>query len=273
MADLLEYNYPSGTKEFCPVSKGGAQRSGIYRGMELPFTWAEIKTKITSGDMSNIYIGDYKQITLTTNETVIMEVAGINTYQSCGSSNIGDHIDFISRHCLATAYRFNATDTNNGTSAFHSVWQASELRVTLNDETTGVITTLPSDLRSAILPRYGWQENRYSSGGAVSADTGAGWGNCYSLWIPSEAEVFDHISWSEIGYGTAGYKQYPIFRLNPAKIVKLAGQGGSLRASWWTLSAQRNNSLNFCAVHETGYATYYTATHAGARVPLCFRIG
>lgn len=86
-------------------------------GKELTKSWAELQARIKKGDFSGIYIGDYKTITLTTGETVVCEVAGIDTYYNCcGTANIvPHHMDFISRDCLADPHRYNKTNTNNGT--------------------------------------------------------------------------------------------------------------------------------------------------------------
>ncbi len=274
MGDLLTYRYGSGTKEFVPIAKNvSAQHNSIYRGAELPYTWAEIKTKITNGDFSDLYIGDYKIITLTTEETVYCEIAGICNYQTWGNSGIPKHIDFISRHCLATAYQFNTTDTNNGTQQETRPWSSSSLFNTLN-VTGGVIDTLPNDLSSVIISKQAYLEARYSSGGAISSDTGAMWAavGIGKLWIPAEIEVFGHATWSDVGYGTAGFMQYPIFRLSPSRIVKTAGQGGS-RCDWWELSAYRENASYFCSVGSSGAAARNVASSTSIRVPLCFRIG
>lgn len=245
--------------------------NSIYRGAEITDDWATIQSNIQNGDFSNYYIGDWKPITLTTSETVVMEIAGINCYKNWGSTAIGNHIDFISRDCLATAYQFNTTATNNGTSDESSPWKASLLYDTLNNTSTGIRTQLPSELQSCIATKFIYRENRYSSGGGLSADTAAAWGVAGVLWIPAETEVFSHPSWSEIGYGTAGCQQYPIFRLNPSKIVKGAGNGGE-RCYWWTLSASRSNSTAFCDVTHSGYAHQNFANDDAVRVPLCFRV-
>ena len=55
-------------------------RNCIIRGQEITESWADLKARIQAGDFSNLYPGDYKQITLTTDEVVIMEIAGIDPY-------------------------------------------------------------------------------------------------------------------------------------------------------------------------------------------------
>lgn len=252
------------------LTNDAASHNSIYRGAEITDDWATIKANIQAGNFENYYIGDYKQITLTTGETVIMEIAGINCYKNWDNTAIGNHIDFISRDCLATFYQFNTTATNNGMSSNTLCWYASGLKKTLQDTTDGVITTLPTEVRNVLDAKLTYLEQRYSSGGAVSADTGAMWRPAGYLWVPAETEVFDHPSWSEIGYGTAGFLQYPIFRLNPSKIVKGEGNGGNSTA-WWTLSANSGDATGFCFVQASGYSKFMDANNSMC-VPLCFRI-
>lgn len=255
-------------------SDAGAHNS-IYRGKELPYTWAELQAKAQSHDYSDIYIGDYKIITLTTNETVVCEVGGIETYTKSGSTAIGGCIDFISRDCLAGGKRMNASNNNNGTAAEPHPWRASELFGTLNDETIGVYSTLPADLRAVIIEKRAYLEERYSSGGLVSADTGWSDASLGKLWLPSEIEVFGHLVWSEPGFGTAGYGvnvQYPIFRGDMKHIIKGDGNDGS-RCNWWELSVYRLTSERFCIASEAGIAGSSGASSTSICVPLCFRIG
>lgn len=256
------------------LTSDAAAHNSLYRGQEITDSWATIQSNIQAGNFDNYYIGDYKQITLTTGETVIMEIAGINCYKGWGSTVIPNHIDFISRDCLATAYQFNTTATNNGIGTDagwkRQVWRVSALRETLNNSSTGVITTVPSELRSVLAGKRMYIEERYSSGGAVSADTGASWTSDSVLWLPAETEVFDHVSFSDAPYGTIGFLQYPIFRLNPSKIIKGVGNGGG-RNSWWTLSAMANDSAAFVLTNQQGGPWKANANHS-AYVPLCFRV-
>ena len=257
------------------IPTGITNHNDVERGVELPYTWSEIKAKAQAGDFSNIYIGDYKTMTLAGGETVVCEVAGIDQYYKCTDQEIGHHIDFISRDCLAGGRRMNDTNTNNGTSTEKHPWLASELYTTLNDETNGVYEKLPSDLKSTIITKRALLEERYSAGGAVSADTGWSWANVGKLWLLTEVEVFGHHTWSEPGYGTGGggcNLQYPIFQGGAKHIIKGDGNGGS-RCLWWELSAYRVSTAEFCAVNSAGNANGAGASYINIRVPLCFRIG
>jgi hypothetical protein len=169
----------------------------------------------------------------------------------------------------------NTTDTNNGTEAEIHPWLASALYQTLNDETNGVYAKLPSDLKSAIITKRALLEERYSAGGAVSADTGWSWANAGKLWLPTEVEVFGHHTWSEPGFGTGGggcNLQYPIFAGGAKHIIKGNGNGGG-RTVWWELSAARTSAAVFCVVDGSGRADGGGASHQWVCAPLCFRIG
>ena len=250
-------------------------QGGVPYGKELTESWSSINGRARAKNYAGIHIGDFKTITLTSGEVVVMEVAGIGHYTGCGDTEIGGHIDFISRDCLAGGRRMNSANNNNGTEAEKHPWLASELYQVLNDETTGIFAKLPADLKPYIITKRALLEERYSSGGAVAADTGWSWANMGKLWLPTEVEVFGHHTWSEPGYGTGGggcNLQYPIFKGGAKHIIKGDGNGGS-RCTWWEASADRTSATNFCSVASYGHAYYRAASNTGIRAPLCFRIG
>ena len=249
---------------------------GVPYGKELTDSWADLRAKILAGNFAGIHIGDFKTITLTGGETVIMEVAGIDQYFKCGDAQIGHHIDFISRDCLAGTKKFNETNTNNGTAEEPNSWRASNLFKILNDETTGVYASLPADLKPCIIEKRALLERRYSSAGPLEADTGWDWNNMGKLWPPTEVEVFGNTFWSD---GDAGWTggggcnlQYPIFYGGAKHIIKGAGNGGA-RCAWWGASAGRRSSVYVCCVSHDGNANGTAATTASIYAPLCFRIG
>ena len=45
-----------------------ASHNNLIRGKEISLSWADLKTKIQAGDFSDIYPGDFKEITLTTDD-------------------------------------------------------------------------------------------------------------------------------------------------------------------------------------------------------------
>ena len=249
---------------------------GVPYGKELPESWASLQARIQAGNFKGIRIGDFKTITLTTGEVVIMEVAGIDQYYRCGDIEIGHHIDFISRDCLAGTKVFNETNTNNGTEAEPNPWRASKLFQTLNDETSGVFATLPGDLKACIIDKRALLELRYSAAGALESSTGWAWNNMGKLWLPTEVELLGNTFWSD---GDAGWTggggcnlQYPIFYGGAKHIIKGAGNGGD-RCYWREASARRQSATYVCAVSGDGTAHANDATSGGISAPLCFRIG
>ena len=148
-----------------------SSHNSLIRGKEIKLSWEELRDNIQAGNFSDIYIGDYKEITLTTGEEVVMEVAGIDLYwfpyrdNSATIDLINHHVDFISRDCLSGFRRMNATKTNNGTASVQNPWVASELYDTMNNENAGIYATLPSDLKSCIINKYTMAGCRYSAGG------------------------------------------------------------------------------------------------------------
>jgi hypothetical protein len=249
---------------------------GVPYGKELTESWASLQARTQAGNFKGIRIGDFKPITLTTGEVVIMEVAGIDQYHRCGDIEIGHHIDFISRDCLAGTKVFNETNTNNGTEAEPSPWRASKLFQTLNDEAAGVFATLPGDLKACIIDKRALLELRYSAAGALESSTGWAWNNMGKLWLPTEVELLGNTFWSD---GDAGWTggggcnlQYPIFYGGAKHIIKGAGNGGG-RCAWWEATAHRQSSTHVCYVTHDGAAAHYWATNGNICAPLCFRIG
>lgn len=247
---------------------------GVPYGKELTESWASLQARTQAGNFKGIRIGDFKTITLTTGEVVIMEVAGIDQYHRCGDIEIGHHIDFISRDCLAGTKVFNDTNTNNGTAAEPNPWRASKLFQTLNDETSGVVATLPADLKPCIIEKRALLELRYSTAGALESSTGWAWNNMGKLWVPTEVEMFGNTFWGNVGWTGGGgcNLQYPIFYGGAKHIIKGAGNGGG-RCTWWEASAHSQSATAVCSVDGTGVAGYYIATYGGIYAPLCFRIG
>ena len=225
-----------------------------YNGKEIKLSWNEIAAKAAAGDFTGLNIGDYKDITLTTGESVRMELAGIDTYFGYQSNN-NHRLYFISRDCLATAYAMNSTNTNTGG------FPASALKTTLN---TTIFNTLPADLRAVIKA----DKRLCSTKGSWA------WQEDQKLWLPSEVEVWGHNTWSEVGYGNGCGVQFPIFAGSLRHICKGQGKGKAEQGSrsfWWCDSPHASNSTNFCDVNYDGYAGNLYASTALA-VPLCFTV-
>lgn len=249
-------------------------RNTYVRGREITESWESLVARVKKGDFSNLYIGDWKKATFKSGLSMIMEIAGIDTYYGAGSYEIGHHIDFISRDCLPGVQKMNSTATNNGTMYNNTPWGGSELYSSMN---MSMFENLSDDLRPYIVEKHTYMEDRYSSKRDAKKNTALNWGNAGKLWVPSEIEVFGSFFIGEM-LGATLPIQYPLFKIGGCKhiIKKVDVYGDGLtykRCSWWLSTPHKDNSLGFCAVGSLGVVKWEPANSVGIYVPLCFRIG
>lgn len=253
--------------------------NGIYRGALLYDavnstagvfdSISAIHTAVSGGDFSNIYIGDYILITITTsyksNEIVKMVVAGINTYLHKGSTEITDnHLVLIPEDCFATTAQMNSSNTTSGGYAGSAMYTTvlPIYATALNSALGGNLLTFTDLLTKTV--------NTSAASGAYSAWSGASsdW-----AWYPinirlmSEVQVYGTrvLSSSMFDVGAAN-QQLPYFALRPDKLVAHQGYGSSSRCYWW-LSAVAYSG-HFCGVGGNGFADSYGASNSRGVRPL-----
>ena len=252
------------------------QTNGLYKGRDLTVVfadeianytdaWAWIHARITAGNYSGIYVGDYIPITVK-NETVQMQVAGIDVYTNTTDQGLGHHIDFISRDCFSETVQWNTTNNNNGNATDGCPYMVSNLHTWL----ATLSSHLPQAVKNHIVTKRSLMETRYSASGALTDSTGWEWKDIGLLWVPHEYEVFGSVVWATKGYGQGQAMQYPIFANSWLNRIKGAGHGGS-RCSWWLASVRSGYSAGACRVYHDGYANGWGASGA-CHVPVCFRI-
>lgn len=252
------------------------QTNGLYKGRDLTTVfadeiagytdaWAWIHARITAGNYSGIYVGDYIPITVK-NETVQMQVAGIDVYTNTTDQGLGHHIDFISRDCFSETVQWNTTNNNNGNATDGSPYMVSNLHTWL----ATLSSHLPQAVKNHIVTKRSLMEIRYSASGALTDSTSWEWKDMGLLWVPHEYEVFGSVVWATKGYGQGQAMQYPIFANSWLNRIKGAGHGGS-RCYWWLASVGSGDSTDACLVYDYGYASYWDASY-WSRVPVCFRI-
>ncbi|MCL2060876.1 MAG: hypothetical protein FWH01_17765 [Oscillospiraceae bacterium] len=258
---------------------GGAPFSGDF--------WAWIKARVTAGNFAGLYVGDFIPFTAGGN-AIKAEIAGINTYKRY--SEIGNHIDFISRDCWPDTHVWNKINYNNGLAGTPCPWLVSDLYAWLNSlamnvpngtgadpatiavdyTTSGVLDKLPAALRNVIVQKRVRLPQRYTAGSLLIDDNNWLWQDAGKLWVPSEFEVYGCNVWgSGVGYSLGGFQQYPIFAHNMRR-SKNAGEGGS-NAAWWLLSARGGSSTSACII-SGGTASQNYASTTTICAPLCFRI-
>jgi hypothetical protein len=141
--------------------------------------------------------------------------------------------------------------------------------------TTGILNTLPADLRAVIIPKRVLAPTRFLSGQLLIDDNSWAWVDLGLLWLPFDMEVYGANMWGSLvpanpGHSMGGFVQYPIFACN-MKRVKHAGDGGP-RTNWWLASAGGGISTSVASVSSGGTAGSAGAAHSTIRVPLCFRV-
>jgi hypothetical protein len=279
----------------------GVSNDGYYPGVDLTVKhaeeiadyaspWAWIKARIAAGNFSQLHVGDYIPFTTTNGRTFQAQIAGINTYKGYGDSEVGNHIDFITRELWPDTFQMNPVNFNNGTSSDKQVpWLASNGYLFVNslagqvpNSTTkplemvdvdytsgGIYFHLPDDLKAVIIEKRIWAQTRFSDSGILTNDNSGTWVNAGKLWLPDEYEVTGARLMTTTGWFCGGYVQYPIFAHGMNRLKRV--QGSNSRNNWWLSSAYGGNSTNFVSVSSSGYVSYNYASSA-SRAPLCFRV-
>lgn len=250
--------------------------------------WAWIKARIKAGDFSQIHVCDYIPFTTSNSRTFQAQVGGINTYKGYGDTEIGNHIDFITRELWPDAFQMNPVNINNGTSETKNTpWLASNGYLYLNslagkvpNSTTlplemadvdytagGMYYYLPTALKNVITEKRIYAPTRYSASGVLTNDNSGAWVNLGKLWLPDEYEIMGARLMTSTGWFSGGFVQYPIFAHGMNRLKR--ANGG--RYYWWTSSAYAGSSTNFVLVSNHGPVSSHVASNA-LRAPFCFRI-
>ena len=266
--------------------------------------WAWIKARISAANYEGLYVGDYIPVTMNAGtvggasiaqQIFQCQIAGIDTYTGCGDTEIGHHIDFISKEVIDSTVTWNPEDNNNGTSVQANPWLASQAYAYLNgvnNYTTsaynnvahggdysagGILQLLPTKLTNLIVTKRNLLDSRYNSTKLLTYSTTWAWGDMGKLWLPNEIEVYGTQIRSNLGYAQGYWNTeaniavaYPIYLGSGRNRIKRVSSGG--RSTWWLSSAVSGNSTYVCYVGGNGYANSGNAALAGIRCPLCFRI-
>lgn len=279
----------------------GVSNDGYYPGVDLTVKhaeeiadyaspWAWIKARIAAGNFSQLHVGDYIPFTTTNGRTFQAQIAGINTYKGYGDSEVGNHVDFITRELWPDTFQMNPVNFNNGTSSDKQVpWLASNgylfvnslagqvpnsttkpLEMTDVDYTSGgIYFYLPDDLKAVIVEKRIYAQTRFSDSGILTNDNSGAWVNAGKLWLPDEYEVTGARLMTTTGWFTGGFVHYPIFAHGMNRLKRV--QGSNSRNAWWLSSAYGGGSTLFVRVTYIGLVNDHNASSA-SRAPLCFRV-
>lgn len=252
--DLLDYVYSTDSSAY---PDGGTQGGYYYKRVKpvedfATSTWAEIKAAVQAGisglDLSKYWnIGDTKPVTLTTGETIELQIAGFNhdTY----SDSVTAPVTFIMKDCLNTKAQMNSGEDNTGG------YPASAMKTYVE---TNIYDKLPSGLKAIVAPVKKKWYTTYNQASSLTEDN-------YNVWLLSEAEVIDSVT-QTIGNGEGS--KYPIFSDNASRIKKVNGTANE----WWLGSCSGDDIFAFLLVSSDGYVNGdYASGFIGVVVGLCVR--
>ena len=219
-------------------------------------SWETISAACKDGSYKTVYkVGDTKDITLSTGETITVAIMGFD-HDDLSDGSGKAPITLGMTELMATTYRMNSTDTNAGG------WDESEMRTSTM---ATLLTQLPSDLQSVIK-----QVNKKATAGdkSTSITTSAD-----KLWLLAEVEVDGTTS---AGYADEG-EQYEYWKTvkngkkDSDRIKKKSNGSGSL-SDWWLRTPSLNYGSTFRKFGSGGYLAYGTASFREG-VSLNFCIG
>lgn len=268
-----------------------AAHNGIFRGTNLltKYTLAQILTKISNGDFEDLYIGDYFDITISTefsgNETIRCIIAGFDMYLNNGDTPLTrHHAVIVTKNCFAKAHWMNPINstgksTNEANTSNLKAYAGSDMHnIVLAKYADAILTVIGS---SHLITHRTLLTNEISETGVSMA--GAGFTGYSSGWawydtrlqLLSEIQVYGSNVWSSSGYDTGcDNLQLPLFALDPtAKVCKLGGtdDANSSNRYWWWLKNVASASY-FAYVGGDGNSAYYGASGGSGVRPL-FLIG
>lgn len=242
--------------------RGGGKPTGLYAWAKYsqtvpPFSnstsWADIGGAIAADINGNVdlskhwNIGDTKDVTLTTGETIQLQIAGFNhdTY----SDGVVAPVSLVMKDCLNTTAQMNSSGNSTGG------YPASAMKTWVENN---IYDKLPSELKALVAPVKKKWYTTYNDANSLSEAN-------YNVWLLSEAEVFDSVTQT---IGTSEGTKYPIFTDNASRIKKVNGTADY----WWLGSCYRRNSVYFVYVASNGgVGTSSANVSHGVVVGLCPR--
>ena len=218
-------------------------------------SWEQIQELVHAGTLGTYYnVGDTKEITLTTNETLTLQLASINDGTgTAGTYYPANTADFISVELMNSTHVMNSTATNVGG------WNDCEMRTYLNET---VYPTLPTSLKNIVVDKTHMHTAGNQSHDLVSASD--------KLWLPTTYEMFGENSQYYLDDADHNI-YYSIFPDNASRIKYRKAAPTSARY-WWLSSPNVSSSTRFAAVTSDGSRNYDGAYNSNG-VVLGLRIG
>lgn len=223
-------------------------------------SWDQI-AYISKAGLADTYfdVGNTKNITLSTNEVLTMQIYDFNhDDKSDGSGKAG--ITFGTKDLMTIPQVMNPTNTN------YYGWEGSQLRGFMNgisttyagnnytSGTTSLYSELPTAIQSAIKPVKKLTSGGYNNNVLLTSTD--------KLFAFSEVELNGSTNFSNAGEGV----KYSIFTNNASRIKKMSNGSGSAY-DYWDRSPYTGNGTAYALVHTDGS---YIASSAGSAYGVAF---
>lgn len=220
-------------------------------------TWSQVHTMVQEAIAGNITLSDYwaigdtKSVTLTTGETIELQIADFN--HDTFEDGVTAPVTFVMKDCLNATAAMNSSIYDPGTNA--GGYPASDMKSYVE---TNIYEKLPADLKAIVEPVKKKCYTTYNDANSLSEAS-------YNVWLLSEMEVFGTNKWT---VGTGEGTKYPIFTDNNSRIKKVNGSANA----WWLRSCASDDTTLFVRVYSAGSASYNVASaSAGVAAGLCVR--
>ena len=219
---------------------GAGSHNAIYRGKNLTniYTVDQICAMISDGTFSDLFIGDYFDVSINTSiggtETVRCVIADLDTFVLNGDTAVSKHhAVIVPKDCFKTTAKMN--DTNVTTGGYVG---SKMVTTTLPIYATALQTALKNHIithRSLLTNSVATTGNSNAGAGHVGYSNNWAWTDTL-LSLMSEIQLYGSTVLSSSFFDTGERNtQFNLFRHNPA--AKIAGQGHGGGRMWYWLSA------------------------------------
>ena len=272
--DVSSYTVPSGITYYSDsgLTTSAGTTSTTYEGIyysatAISFTISSTTYYVAIGSCLTYFVRTLS------NAVLNLEVAGINPYINYGDTAFSqNHVLLISRDCLPVTLKMRAENSLWYNTGATNPWLGSALYETLNNVTYGLLPLIAaSNIGSYIYTGPNSNGMRWLGevkAPGVSTPTSWSWVNRGRIFLPTEAEIWNQLVYTNNSSCRGLNNQIDIFKGSSRHIVKGLGNGGS-RYNWWSASAIVGNATYFASVISGGYPSYNGASYSFG-VPACF---
>ena len=221
-------------------------------------SWSEISEYVGMAEQGKINlstqsvwsVGDTKDVTLTTGETIQLQIADFNhdTFEDGTTAPVS----LIMKDCLAeSTVMIQVSPSTGGSSTESNTKSSSENHMKVAEKL--IYDILPTDLKAIVAPVKKKCYMTYNDASSLSEES-------YNIWLLSEAEVFGSVSYT---VGSDEGTQYPIFTDNASRIKQY---------SWGLRSLYLSSTNSLVSVNSDGSVGYCRPNMSiGVLAGLCIR--